>query len=275
MRWISVILAAVLLVIISSPYIIVKADTTADVTLYATPIVVGGGITNFTIIYVNDQRLDFTWGYSGNVTDIMIRGKYGSYPADITSVNETPSDGYLVYSGNATTASDTSIDFDQNAGIIYYKAWGQNNDGSWVLQAPSGSQEGKIMGLIALGLIAVGMTIVGARSQYYILKVMAGFFWILVLAYWIYSPPSSVVVGGAVHSIGIVVFIGVALAMFFMPMWTTRFKDGQEIGGRFRLPFMQTDDEEEADRQRTAPTRRQRNNAYLERLNTRTRGERP
>lgn len=85
-----------------------------DVGVSAQGLVVGGGncLTNFTITYVSVTRFDFSWGYGANTTSVMIRGKYGGYPADIPNDTTEPSDGYLVYSGNATFCSDTSVVLD-------------------------------------------------------------------------------------------------------------------------------------------------------------------
>jgi len=53
-----------------------------------------------------------------------VRAKYSSMPLSRT-------DGYLVYEGSLNSVSDTSMDFDENPGTIYYRLWAQNEDGYW------------------------------------------------------------------------------------------------------------------------------------------------
>lgn len=130
------------------------------------------------------------------------------------------------------------------------------------------------MTLLALFVFGGILTFVGARSTYYILKVIAGFSWILVMAYWIASPPSTIAVGSSVHTMGIVIFIGMAVACFFWVFWTTKLSNGQE-SGRWRLPFMQSEEEEELSaQQRRKLTRTERTDIYIARLNAALRGER-
>jgi len=222
--------------------------------------------------------LDFTWGYSGNTTQIMIRGKYGSYPANIADNLTQPSDGYLVYYGANTTASDTSMDFDQNPGAIYYRAWGQKNDGTWDTSPDSGWKESAIMTLIGLFLFAGILTFVGARSSYSFLKFLAGGSWLLLMAYWVASPPSTITAGDSTHTIGIILFIGMALAMFFMPMWSTKTINGNEVGVfNIRIPRVlggRSEEEESESRRLGSRTWRDRRDAYQGRLSNTSRGRR-
>lgn len=145
--------------------------------------IISAGLNNFTIIYVSNTELDFTWTYGLGITGIMIRGKYGRFPANILSENETPSDGYLVYSGNETWASDTSVDFDQNAGPVYYRAWAQRADGTWVMTPSQGSKESKALVLLIIGLIALGLTVSSFWLKQIVLAVGSAFAWLLMGAY--------------------------------------------------------------------------------------------
>ncbi len=240
-----------------------QASELADVTLWATP-VVSGGITNFTIIYVTEQRLDFTWGYSGNATKIMIRGKYGGYPSDIPNGATTPSDGYLVYYGNATSANDTSVDFDQNLGPIYYKAWAQKADGTWIISPYSGSKESALMTLWAfIGLAAI-LSFLSLRTSFYILKAIAAISWWGCMAYWVANRPTAITAGSAPDVIMLMVLFLFGAGIMFLPFWSTKNENGQEIGRGFRLPFMKTPEEEERENYRE--TRQERNANYSARV---------
>lgn len=172
----------------------VMADTTQDVTVYATPLL-SSGITGFTITYISDTQLDLDWGFSGNATGIMIRAKYGAYPADIPSANTTPSDGYLVYSGNGTSVSDTSMDFNQNLGILYYAAWAQKADGTWFTSPSKGWKESKEMILIAIILLCAVVTYFSLRSSTILLGLGASLTWILLLVYTRSNPIGGVATG--------------------------------------------------------------------------------
>jgi hypothetical protein len=121
------------------------------------------GILNFNIIYVSDQRLDLSWDYDpATTTDrIMIRAKYSQYPTDIPNINTAPTDGYLVYYGTGVATSDTSMDFNENSGMLYYKAWGQKADGTWIPTTNSGFKESiqliLLNGTLQIGLILLAM----------------------------------------------------------------------------------------------------------------------
>ena len=77
---------------------LVKADTSADITITASGYICGapGG---FTITYVNDYEVQLDWSVGDNAVNTMVRAAYGHFPADIT-------DGYQVYYGNGTTTND-------------------------------------------------------------------------------------------------------------------------------------------------------------------------
>jgi hypothetical protein len=153
-----------------------------EITIVANPLVTGG-IANFTITYISETQLDFDWGYTGDATHIMIRGKYGDYPANITDPWTDPSDGYLVYYGVDTSASDTSMDFDANPGPIYYSAWAQKDNGMWYMDMESGWEESAIVTLIALILLALGLMIVGYvfKRQAFAFGAVGG--WLLIGVY--------------------------------------------------------------------------------------------
>jgi len=244
----------------------VLADTYVDISVYAKGLT-SVGIVNFTITYISETQLDFGWSYGVNTTAIMIRGKYGVYPDNISASNETPSDGYLVYSGNSTSCSDTSMDFDLNSGAIYYRAWAQLADGSWVITPEEGWKESEIMTLLAFIAMALGMSFLASKSSYYVLKFLAGMSWWAFAIYWINNTPSSITDGSSTDTAVIVLLFVIGIAFVFMPFWYTKVENGQERGGRMRLPFMKTDAQEDADKKRAyRPSRNERTSAYEDRI---------
>ncbi len=258
MKWLLIILA---LIIILSPQIALAADF-ADVVVMATPVT--GGITGFTITYVSDTNLKFDWGFSDDAVKIMIRAKYGAYPADIPNENTDPSDGYLVYYGSDVSCSDTSMDFNENLGTLYYKAWAQRADNTWHTDFQSGWKESQEMILLFFLGLAIGMTALAIKNTYWIMKVLAGFTWFGLLAYWKTNPPSTITIGSATDQIIVMLFIIIGLALIFMPFWFTKNENGQEIGRGFRFPGMKREEETPP----PSPTRSERNAEYQQRVNS-------
>jgi hypothetical protein len=153
LRWI------VLLLVILGSISPVFADTTAAVTI---KMQFSMGIVNLTITYVSDTDMSLNWNYDPTLFEnVMIRSSYVSYPTDITSPSETPSDGNLVYYGSGTSFNDTSMDFNQNAGPIYYKAWAQNLDGTWQVQTGTGTEESKELQAIMFTGLVLLLLVVG------------------------------------------------------------------------------------------------------------------
>ena len=136
------------LVISLSP-VAVLADTTAIVNVTNTPYF-STGIITFDITYVSDTEMDLNWTVDDTAANVMIRAKYGSYPTDIPNENTAPSGGYLLYYGTDLSVADTSMNFNENAGSIYYKAWAQKADGTWYVTTSTGKKESKTMTLLFL-----------------------------------------------------------------------------------------------------------------------------
>jgi hypothetical protein len=197
----------VIIFVALTPATPIMAATVVDVTITATPLV-STGITNFTIVYVSDQRLDLSWGFSGLATQIMIRGKYGSYPADIPNEDTAPTDGYLAYYGNGTSVSDTSMNFDENAGILYYKAWGQKADGHWYTNTSTGWKESREVVLIGLILIGMIGTYFALSKRNVLFAVGTAALWFFLIAYTRSNPLPNITSGSSTDNI----FIGVCTA---------------------------------------------------------------
>lgn len=178
------------------------ADSSVNVVVYGRGDT-GGAIIDFTVTPVGDNQLDFTWGYSGNTTGIMIRGKYASYPDDIPDVFTEPSDGFLVYSGNGTSASWY---FDENISDLYIKAWGANNDGTWLTDADTGVKQSMIA-FIGLIVLAALLSIIPLWRPNMVLAAMASGMWLVLLYYNLNNPLEGMPNGSAGSEALVMVFM--------------------------------------------------------------------
>ena len=168
-----------LVVVVCSATGVLAANPTVGITVTA----VSGGITDFTIEYISETQLDITWGYSGDAVNVMIRAKYGEFPANIPDALTEPSDGYLVYYGNGVATSDTSMDFDENPGPLYYRAWAEDAGGNWEIVPKEGTEESNIMTLLFLGGIPLALVIAMFAVKNEVLGYAAALFWAILGAY--------------------------------------------------------------------------------------------
>lgn len=270
MKWLRLILALFLLAGSTLlPVGVAFASTVGDVSLFATPLFTNGILT-FTITYVTDTRLDLDWTVGANVSAVMIRAKYHQYPADIPDNVTAPSDGYLVYYGALLHASDTSMNFDENPGPLYYRAWAQLSDGSWVVSPKEGWKESKEVILLAILATAGLLSFLGYKNPP--MRVIASGAWIFVMLYWIQSPPSTITRGSSADTAAIAVFGLASATMMFWPFFTAR-SNGSEVSGRFRINLDRLLGREEPPPSRS-PSRAARAQAYQDILNGVNRGER-
>lgn len=220
-KWIIILPIIILIVLLwATPVLAVDPDYEV-VTIYATP-GASGGITGFTITYISDTQLDLNWGFAGDAINVMIRAKYGAYPANIPDIFTEPSDGYLVYSGNATSVSDTSMNFDQNPGILYYVAWAQKADGTWFTDIHTGWKESKEVILIALILLCAVVSYFSLRSSNILLGLGASLTWILLLVYTRSNPIGGVATGSFADELVVYICWIFAVLLPFMAMFRGR-----------------------------------------------------
>lgn len=99
----------------------VLAAMSTEVTVVADP----AWETAFTLTHVHDQLITIDWTIPAPYDQVIIRAKYGEYPVEPV-LGEMPTDGYLVYSGNGTSANDTSMNLDYSGDQLYYRAWAGN-----------------------------------------------------------------------------------------------------------------------------------------------------
>jgi hypothetical protein len=170
----------VILVILVLPVTPVLAES-VNITVTARPLVTGG-ITDFIITYVSDYQLDFSWGYTGDATHIMIRGKYGDYPENITDPWTEPSDGWLVYYGDGTEATDW-VNMEFLSVPIYYSAWAQKDDGMWYLDVQSGWKESALVLFLGFIFLALGLTALAYTKRRGELFFGSAGAWVILTAY--------------------------------------------------------------------------------------------
>ena len=179
-KWLVTILVTI---VVSMVPVTVLAATTAVVTVTNTPYF-SQGISSFTITYVSDTEMDLNWTVDDTAANVMIRAKYGSYPTDIPNENTAPSDGYLVYYGTNLSAVDTSMDFNENAGSLYYKAWAQKADGTWYVTTSKSSKESREVLFLTFVVIALGLTIaafIAKTSASGMLRIASVIAWIIMI----------------------------------------------------------------------------------------------
>jgi len=150
MRWHVPLLIALLAVFVPATH--VAANTAyANIT-----ITVAGWACDypgaFTVTYISDTEVELSWVAGLAANNTMVRAAYGRIPASRT-------DGYLVYYGSNTTATDTALNLDDTASTIYYRAWSESATGIWEDVGATGFMEGPAMKLIAFVIICLGMMV--------------------------------------------------------------------------------------------------------------------
>ena len=210
MKILKIVLAVVTAIMLATIPIAVLAGNTA--TMVNAP-AYSVGITSFTVTYVSDTEMDLNWTYDATVANVMVRAKYGQYPANPPNSATAPSDGYLVYNGSGLSAVDTSMDMNQNAGTLYYSIWGQKGDGSWYLIPSQSSKESKEVILIALLGLAIGLSYFAIKGKNILLAVLASASYLILWFYNQSTPIAGFVAGSGGDRVVEVVLLGLMCAV--------------------------------------------------------------
>jgi hypothetical protein len=210
-RWIRVLAVIVMLGCLAMPLPVIASSTSVSLVVRAS-----NGVEDFVILYISDTRMDLSWTLTGDAEFVMIRAKWGSYPDDITDPNTAPTDGYLVYYGNNTSVSDTSMDFDETPETLYYAAWGQKEDGTWYMGSTKDWKESVIMTLIAILGFVVAMTYFAFTKRNFGLSFVGAFSWILLLVYTRANPINNIATG----SFGDELILFACILMFVILLFT-------------------------------------------------------
>lgn len=278
-------LVAVILVVLNVTPVL--ADTTAVVTILGIPLY-SGGILSFNVVYVSDTEMDLNWTVGPGVENVMVRAKYGSPPSNPPNENTVPTDGYLVYYGSDLSAVDTSMDFNDNAGILYYTAWAQKLDGTWNLVSSSGSEESKEVILLSFigTILAVGMINFGfLRNSFMPYKLAGAFLWVIPIVWVMSNPPSIFTAGSALQAVTLIVLIGIGLISLFgsfrreLQMNKTSSKKNGEytsegsISNAWHMPTIFQGENEEKQIQQARVARRERRAEYRARFQQALKGD--
>jgi hypothetical protein len=206
-KWLSIILLVILFW--AFPAIVLADVTEQDVTVTATP---AYGIISFAVDYVSDYQIDLSWVVVGDVDKVMVRAKYGSDLAEIPDEDTEPSDGYLVYYGDATSATHW-LNMETMSVPVYFKIWGQKADTKWYTGSKYGLTGGETMILIGMFVFAGILSFLAFRSSFKPMRFVAGFSWVAVLIYWIANPPAIIPAGSATHIAVMMVLIFAAFVV--------------------------------------------------------------
>jgi len=211
MKKLRLVIISIALVLSCIP-ITVLAATTAIVTITNTPWFTLG-IQSFTVTYVSDTEMDLAWTNDATVANVMVRAKYGQYPANIPDQNTQPSDGYLVYYGSGLSAVDTSMDMNQNAATLYYTAWAQKGDGTWYTTMSQSSKESREVVLLALLALAIGLSYFAIKGKNILLAVLASASFLILWFYNQSTPIAGFVKGSGGDTVVNVVLLGLMAAI--------------------------------------------------------------
>ena len=166
MKWLWILLIPLLLI----PVSMVEADTSQGLTITVSGYAVAAP-SGLVITYVDDMELDLTWAKGAHANNTMIRAAYGRYPT-------TRTDGYLVYYGNGTYASDTAVNLDETPSLIYYAAFSESAGGVWETTGTSEWYEGDGMRLIAIVILALGLMLPAFLWKKQALMLASMFAWV-------------------------------------------------------------------------------------------------
>ncbi len=233
MKWLRLLLILLLLPIVL-PASVVLAGSTADVTITATGIVVAAP-GNFLLTYVTDYEIGITWTKPVGAVNTLIRAAYGHVPANI-------SDGYQVYYGVGTSATDNAISLGTPE-VVYYRAWSQTAGGAYgPLWASGDTSKFMSASFLFIGLIALaGMLTYFAWRRRHILICFAGSLTWLALGLWLlFGSNTNLDLGDIWTQLLAYVFIMMAAAcgLFLMDVEIGREYKGKrwvEYGGKPKI----------------------------------------
>lgn len=172
MRWLKIgLLITLLLLLIPLP---LSAATTAEVTITATGYLVDapGG---FTVTYISDYEIGLSWTIGTGANNTMVRACFGREPEDRT-------DGYLVYYGNGTNATDW-VNLEATSAKVHYRAWSETAGGAWEETGSTGWTEGVGMTFIGMVVLCAFLMIAGFWRKSQAMLWVAALAWV-GFAFW-------------------------------------------------------------------------------------------
>lgn len=131
--------------------------------------------TGLIATYINDYEIGLSWSMGANVTNVMIRSKFGSSP-----VNR--GDGKLVYYGNATNVSDFLVaSLAVATEPLYYGLWSQKSDSTWYddIIIVGGDFMSSTVLFIVVAILTLGLSLAYTWKR-------QGFFAYAATAFWLF-----------------------------------------------------------------------------------------
>lgn len=177
-------------------------DATADCNILIIPL----APTGFTAKQGGINIVTLNWTTGTYAATTLIMAKQGGYPSSAT-------DGFSVYSGNATTTNVTGLELDMNS--YYFSAFSYNAAGYSLLSANT-NLGGSSMILIAFLGFALIMSFFAFTRRSLPLSFVAGITWILLLVY----TRSNPIAGIATGSYGDTLILFICILMFAILLFT-------------------------------------------------------
>lgn len=236
MKWFLLLVVLVALAV-GVPTLTANADTSAGVVITVSGNVSGvlGLPSGFTITYIDDCSMQVTWTKGIGSTNTMIRAAVGVLPAD-------RNDGRLVYYGNGTQAVDVWCSTTAQK-PVYFRAWSESSTGNWTSGSTDSNQiGGRTMTLLGLFAFCGILSWMSIRSNFFLLKLLAGMSWIALFLYVKQYPPGAIPEGSPVHIAILMILIGLGLAipLYGLGREISRQQSygegGSETSGGFHLP---------------------------------------
>lgn len=164
---------------------VVSAQNSQSVTVTANPRIY---VTGLTATYISDYEIDLSWAMAANVTNVMVRAKWGSTP-----INRN--DGILVYYGNGTSMThflESSLAFATEP--LYYVIWSQKDDGTWLdgMQSAGGDFMSSTVLFIVVAILTLGLSLAYTWKRQGFFAYAASVFWLFlgIIAYQTSASPS-------------------------------------------------------------------------------------
>jgi len=104
------------------------------------------------------------------------------------------------------------MNFDQNPGLLYYKAWAQKADGTWYTVTSTSSKESRELILLFFGGLTLVLTYMEIKTRNMPLGALAAGSWIVM---WKYVTSNTIIVDNSSQNIFTIVCIVAAIIMFF------------------------------------------------------------
>jgi hypothetical protein len=124
------------------------------------------------------------------------------------------------------------MNFDENLGILYYKAWAQKADGKWYVNTSTGSKESEVVTLLLLFGFGLILSYIAIRTKEQItaltLAFVASAIWLTCIIYTRANPIGNMVTGDNADNAILVALIAL---MCLVPVITWRVKRSENEKG--------------------------------------------